>query len=334
MKKLVPLFALLFFVGSFAAYAQGEDGGYKPRLWKTMRYELIFGVGTNTFMGDLGGGEGEAAHFFGVKDFDFKATRPVIHFGARYKILERLAIKGSLSYARLYGSDEFSKEYSRQFRNLHFKSNVWEAAAQLEFSILKENRGRRYLFQRNSIINNMNLYLFGGIGYFHFNPKAEYEGETYELQPLGTGGQGIPDPKTGEVEEKYKLYEMAFPVGIGFKYFLSKHWSIGFEAGARYTSTDYLDDAHGTYFDNDLIRANYGDVAAALADRHIPATPTYENAGIEYDANHIPLTYPHGTGLRGQTEYNDAYVFFIVNLVYTFENAAKNRAKFFGLFNW
>ena len=322
MRKNVLILGLLVFLTPFFALAQ--DGGYTSQYWKTTRYELIGGIGTNVFMGDLGGGQGAGSGWFGIKDVDFASNRPVLQIGARVKALSWLSLKGGLTYARFVGDDKFSGDFSRKIRNLSFKSNFWEASAQLEFSVLRENRGKRYIFQRNSVWNNMNLYFFGGISGFLFNPKAELNGTTYELQPLGTSGQGIANPTTGEIEDPYKLSGLGIPMGIGFKYYVNRNWNIGFEAGYRYTFTDYIDDVSGRYFDNDLIRATYGDVAANLADRHNSgAGGIYLPYGGIDTGDHVP--YPHSTFKAN--DRTDAFVFFIANVTYTFENKVR-KAKY------
>jgi len=305
----------------YLSYSQ--DGGYTSQFWKTTRYEVIFGAGTNVFMGDLGGGEGEGKGWFAMKDMDLTATRPVLQVGGRYKVLNWFALKGGLTYARLVGKDSESGDVGRLTRNLSFMSNVWEASLQAEFSILTENRGKRYIFQRNSIWNNMNVYLFGGIAGFAYNPKAKLDGTTYKLQPLGTEGQGL----TGG-SDPYKLTSLAIPMGVGFKYYVTRNWNVGFEAGFRYTFTDYLDDVGGNYYDNALLAAGNGAVAAQLADRHIlyndgSVYNTY--GGVDLDNNFT--AYPGGWRRASLDKKNDAYVFLLFNVTYTFENKVK-KAKF------
>lgn len=329
MKKSVLIISLLVLITPFLTFAQ--DGGYTSKYWKTTRYEVIMGVGTNVFMGDLGGGEGEGKGWFAMKDMDLASTRPVIHAGARFKALNWLAFKGGLTYARLVGKDSKSGDVGRLTRNLSFMSNVWEASLQMEVSLLTENRGKRYIFQRNSVWNNMNVYLFGGIAGFAFNPKAKLDGKTYKLQPLGTEGQGLdgaPDP--------YKLTSLAIPMGLGFKYYLTRHWNVGFEAGFRYTFTDYLDDVGGDYYDNGLLETGNGEIAARLADRHIfldqgEVYPTY--GGVDVD-NFTPYPGYNPKNPSGPVwdrasndELNDAYLFLIFNVTYTFENKVR-KAKF------
>jgi hypothetical protein len=316
MKKSKLIFSILMLLFPYFVFAQ--EGGYTSQFWKTTRYEVIFGAGTNVFMGDLGGGEGEGKGWFAMKDMDLAATRPVLQVGGRYKVLKWASLKGGLTYARLVGDDAKSADLSRGLRNLNFRSNVWEASLQLELSFLTENRGKRYIFQRNSIWNNMNAYVFGGIAGFAFNPKAKYEGKKYNLHDLGTEGQNVeggPEP--------YKLTSLAIPMGIGFKYYLTRNWNVGFEAGFRYTYTDYIDDVGGLYFDNSKLSPE----AALIADRHIiwNEDPVYSVYGGVDASTFAP--YPGGWRRASTDHLNDAYLFLIFNLTYTFENKVK-RAKF------
>jgi len=331
MRKNILILSLIAIV--FSNYCFGQfEGGYSSKLWKTYRFDMIFGAGTCFYMGDIGGGPGEAAHFMGVKDFQFKTTRPTLTLGARYKILERLAVRTGFTYARLAADDKNSKETNRQRRNMNFKTNVYELALQLEYSFIKENRGKRYIFQKNSIINNINLYAFLGVAGFHFNPKAELNGTTYKLQELSTGGQGMTftDTITGfsyTGDSPYKLYQLSFPMGLGVKYYLSKHWSLGAELGVRYTTTDYLDDASGRYFDNATIVANKGAIAGQLADPHI----TWSGSdGSNYPGIDDPAYTPYTNNWiqRGDKKYNDAYLFSIITLTYTFTTRARSEFKF------
>ena len=49
------------------------------------------------------------------------------------------------------------------------------------------------------------------------------------------------------------LVSVSIPFGIGIRYKLNHYWDLGFEAGVRYTFSDYLDDTGG-------YAANYSDL--------------------------------------------------------------------------
>jgi len=269
MKKYVAFISLIVLVSLFETD--------EAQRWKRKRWDFQFGLGTTHFFGDLGGGAKEAAHFLSFRDIDIASTRPLIHLGAQYKLMEVLSVKTSFTWGVLHSDDAHSGSVGRRHRNLHFRSPLYELSGQLKYFFIKEKVGSRYAISRGGLRNLINAYAFAGIGGIHFNPKASYNGEWYELQPMGTEGQGLKYPdnpdlyeseaeyseKAGEyvIGPKYSLFELAFPIGIGAKYTLTPDWSIGLELGARYTTTDYLDDASGSYF-------NYFDYYSAYYKRN------------------------------------------------------------------
>ncbi len=311
MKKILFTIATIVFFAPILSFAQNGGSGYQKRLWKKYRWELVMGLGTSHLLGDLGGGDGPAGRFMDVREMNMAKTRPVFHVGMRYKIFERIAFKGAITYAMLSAADEESGELTRQMRNLSVFNHLWEFSGQLEFSIIKENRGKRYIFQKNSIINNMNLYIFGGIAGIHFNPYNEMGGT--ELQPLGTEGQG-----QDGYDDKYSLWSVSIPVGIGFKYYLSKKWSIGLEISNRYSMTDYLDDVSGNYYNPAT------DMGAEFYEVSDPNIWGGTSANGALDGND---RFRSGDR-RGSSDYNDAYVFMIFNLTYTLETGARGGPKF------
>jgi len=126
-------------------------------------------------------------------------------------------------------------------------------------------------------------YVFVGIAATHHNPKTEYQGEWYELQPLGTEGQGIMG-----YAPKYDRVIVAIPYGGGIKYALSERLTVGFEMGVRKTFTDYLDDVSTTY-------VTRGELALALSNR------TGELLNGE------PIQFEEGDR-RGNPDNDDAYL--------------------------
>ena len=135
---------------------------------------------------------------------------------------------------------------------------------------------------------------------------TEYNNETYELQSLGTEGQGLND-----MPKKYSLTHFALPFGIGFRFNIGRYVSLGAEWSFRYTFTDYLDDVGGTYYDNELLREQRGDIIANLADRSPELT--------DPDGNPLPL---HQAGeQRGNPTTHDLYSFAGATLTVKFGNS-------------
>ena len=91
MKKVFSLIILLLLIIN-VSFSQSSR-------WKRTRYEIVGGVGLTGFMGDLGGVSVSSKH---IMDFNFRAQRPAFQAGMRYKILEPLAVKGTLTYGTSY----------------------------------------------------------------------------------------------------------------------------------------------------------------------------------------------------------------------------------------
>lgn len=265
------------------------------------------GAGATNFLGELGGANREGTNF--VRDLEFSMTRAVFSLGIRYRILETLSNKTMLSYGWIHGDDKTTTEYFRNNRNLNFRSPLFEFSTQFEYSIIKEKQGHRYNLRRVRGLKGFktNTYFFLGFGGFFFNPKGKtQEGKWVALQPLGTEGQGLVPTR-----KKYSRINMCIPFGIGFKYGLNRRWSMGLEFGVRKTFTDYMDDVSSTYYDNEMIRQQSGDVAAYLAN---PSTGP---------ANHTAAYQQRGDG-----KDKDAYMFIQLNATVKLYTTRQGMPKF------
>ena len=137
--------------------------------WKRTRYEIIAGTGTTNFLGELGGSDEAGANL--LSDFEISTSRPLIHVGFRYKILEPLAVKSQLTYGWVQGNDETTDNIYRKNRNLRFYSPIIEFGAQIEYSLIKEKIGTRYNLRktiRSFVIRNL-LKRLGKSKLFLFN---------------------------------------------------------------------------------------------------------------------------------------------------------------------
>jgi len=296
MKKKILLSIFLL-----AAFLQDSQAQRLKARWKAYRYEWSFGIGASNFLGDLGGADDIGTN--GLKDLEMKLSRPALTVGFRYKITQVLSLHSHLTYGQLRGDDKLTKEFFRNNRNLNFKTDILEANLNFEAALISQKEGSLYRLRgiRRTTTFEGSVYAFMGIGMFRFNPKGEFDGEWYELQPLGTEGQGI-----SEVREPYKLTQMCIPFGIGARYFFNRRFGVGIELGLRKTFTDYIDDVSKTYYDNDAIRQKNGPIAAYLADPSISAQSG--QAGQEI------FTMPGEQ--RGDPRDNDAYMFAFVSIHY------------------
>lgn len=227
--------------------------------------------GMSYYLGDLN----HASHFSGAKP-----TGGII---VRYNYSTRWALKGNLIFGGVSGDD--AKTGNLPNRNLKFESPLNELSLQLELNFLEYFTG--------SSRDVISPYLFAGVGLFMFNPKAEYNGNLVELQPLNTEGQNTalyPDRKP------YVRTNISFPFGMGVKISLSKKVCAGAEWGMRKTLSDYIDDVSQTYYlDGSLIDPN--DPAQFLSDP---------------DMNHRPGMQ------RGTSSVTDWYSYAGVFITYKF----------------
>ncbi len=180
----------------------------------------------------------------------------------RYNLSPYVNVKGGLTYARLAADDAKSESEGRRNRNLSFFTNLYEAAVTAEINFFKYEP-----LNDGSIFT---LYAMGGIGGFYYNPLTEFEGQIYELRPLGTEGQGL---EAYPEREFYSLYQLALPFGGGIKFKINEVLNFNTELNWRVTFSDYLDDLSTTYPDYNALLAARGEIAAQLSDRTLNGEP-------------------------------------------------------------
>lgn len=310
MKKAVAIILISIFAVT-AAYSQA---------WKRDRNSVFGGVGYNFFMGELGGGKKDAAHFMGIRDVDLASTRPALQAGYRYRILEPLSVRASFTYCRIFGDDAESANIYRKARNLNFRSNLFEFGANIDYYFVKEKAISRFgAFQSVSQWKQrISAYFFVGVGMLHFKPQGKLDGSWHDLQPLCTEGQGsgivlkVTDENSNTITVKteskpYKLWAVTVPLGIGVKYRLNPKMALSLELSNHYTTTDYIDDISSDYY------INYeqegvtppSDLTPKFADRHFDV----DNNGQLIEAE---APYKSGQMRRGNSGYNDAYLITMI----------------------
>lgn len=223
-----------------------------------------------------------------------QSTKMVNGIFFRYNTVNKTNWKFSIAYGEIAGNDKFNKKENLRMRNLHFKSHILEYALQGEYNFLKKLNPKNFMNTKNKS-KNFNCYGFAGIGMMFFKPKAEYNGIWYELQSLGTEGQGTYIKETNKYAAKhYALFQLAIPFGLGMTYYISNKVKIGFETGYRKIFTDYLDDVSGNYADTRMIEEANGKVAAALSNRTT-------------EISDVPVNLPGQP--RGNSKTKDSYIF-------------------------
>lgn len=243
-------------------------GMFSPIRWILVLFTCISfsGNAQNPEIGLMGGG----MYYLGDLNplSNFKCTHLTGTLFFRMNPGNRLNYRFQVSYGNVSGADSLSSNDFTKNRNLSFKSPITEVSTILEINFVPFVPGDKKKFYATP-------YLMFGLGIFKMNPQAELNGNWFDLQSLGTEGQGS---KLSN-EKKYRLTQPVIPVGIGFKGNLSKRFIIGFEYLIRKTFTDYLDDVSGDYVDPVQLARLNGPIAAAFADRSLQAENT-NNTGL------------------------------------------------------
>jgi hypothetical protein len=176
---------------------------------------------------------------------------------------------------------------SKNIRNLSFRSRIAEIALTAELHPLTA--------VNFEIFPYFSPYVIGGIGFFSFNPQAQYQGRWIDLQPLRLEGQGFDEYPDRKV---YNLTGFNLQFGIGVRYDISNFLNARVEFLHRKLSTDYLDDASTKEYINPNLFSKYlSPQQAALARALYNRTKD----------GSIPI-------FRGNVRENDAYMTLSVKL--------------------
>ncbi|MBU0488329.1 MAG: hypothetical protein KKA07_06130 [Bacteroidetes bacterium] len=258
------------------------------------RSEFGFMAGGSYYIGDLN----PKAHFL--------QTQPAAGILYRYNFNPRFAFKSNFYLGMIYGDDARSK-FNIQ-RNLSFRSMVGEFSGEFEFNFLPYIAGNPKF--------PYSPYVFAGLSIIKFNPQANFHGAWYNLQPLGTEGQGTTAYSVPPYNRKpYSLTTAAIPFGIGAKLTIAKRTCLAIEYGLRKTYTDYLDDVSTTYPDPLLLKEEKGAVAAILSDRTISTDgDIIDRTGFQ----------------RGNSKNNDWVAFAVITLTVRLNSNAKELCPAYG----
>jgi len=178
-------------------------------------YELLGSVGITNYFGDIGGAETVVSRWERYKDFDITGTRPMASVGLRYFIGKYLAVSAYLSPAWIAGNDEYSINSEREAR---FETILIEGTGHLEIYLTPfSKKSRPYIFGGG-----------GGVAWLSNNVFKDADNRDIRLRNT-----------------------WSYCVGIGFKREIEYFYSVGFNVGAHYITSDYIDGIKGgTKFDD------------------------------------------------------------------------------------
>tara|TARA_B100001109_G_C18863825_1_gene475636 strand:+ start:1933 stop:2856 length:924 start_codon:yes stop_codon:yes gene_type:complete len=281
MKKLLLLFSIITLC--FSAKAQfGMDFGIK--------------LGGANYLGEIGGADDPRGSLLDMK---FSQTNLAIGGFYRYSFTQNISAKLQVNFARIQGADSLSTSPPRVGRNLSFRTDIIDIMLTGEYAFFVMND----LNRRSRSRVDFSSYAFIGIGALMYYPHAQYNDKWYYLRPLQTEG----------TENAYDEMAIAVPFGLGANITLNKKFRIGFEAGYRFSFTDYLDDVSTDYAaDTELPYLE----SFLFADRSGEVYAKGNTEGLP-DPNYYGYNEKNQKGaIRGNPDTNDGYLLFQFNFSY------------------
>lgn len=183
------------------------------------KYELGFISGYSIYYGTLSN-----------KNLFKNDVNSLIGLQFKYSIKQHVTVGITVTSFTLSGSDLKSNDSLKIKRGMSFKTPVLNVGFQLDYDYFDNT-----IYASKKIIRPSMGF---GINYSKFNPQGEYLGKWYALQPLGTGGQNIPDNAT----KPYQLSSLGLFVSVSAKYHISKSLMFSLFANYNLAFTEYLDD--------------------------------------------------------------------------------------------
>jgi hypothetical protein len=187
------------------------------------RYEAVVGLGPTLFFGDIGG-YSKSKNILGLKDMSFLQTRFDINLSAKYRIIQEVNIRLSLSYGLLRATDERG---SNEYRGYEASISIFEPALIGEYYFIKNKAESSYLFSTGEgngltwLFRSLDFYVFTGIGGVSYTVKGNDKLDDYGYDPGG--------------------FAAVIPAGLGTSLIYSPNINFGFEIGGRYSFSDNLD---------------------------------------------------------------------------------------------
>jgi hypothetical protein len=272
------------------------------------KFEIGLSFGPMNFLGDLGGNRGLGT--LGLKDNNLSMTNVIGGIAAVYYPRDWYGLRLSLNIGEMEGDDRIIKdqgsyEVARKYRNITFRSPLYEGFLSLElyptvYISMKMGYG----------VPRFRPYLVGGVGLFAFKPQGLYVKDGVEswvdLKPLRLEGQGMAE--TGVPE--YDLWSYCIPMGVGIKYDFTQRLTAGIEVVHRVTGTDYIDDVSNRFINPALfdkyLSPEQAEIAKYMANpsSFFPGAPGYTPYRIGKE--------------RGNPKRKDGYFSSVIRLTWKF----------------
>lgn len=199
-KTLLAVLILLFCSKGIMAQAFESDDD-KPT-------QIHVVLGTISYSGDLK-----------KEKYSFNQSKNLFGLGLQKYLSNKISLRTELCFGKIYGDDKFSTDKARLKRNLNFNTNIIDGSLLMQYDLFK--LGHDF---------TITPYVFGGVGYFHYNPFA-YDSIGNKLSMVTQNAEGT----------TYHLNQFNLATGAGIKMDVSKSLQFALEFNSKILFTDYLD---------------------------------------------------------------------------------------------
>ncbi|MEI6190263.1 MAG: DUF6089 family protein [Chitinophagia bacterium] len=208
-------------------------------------------------------------------------------FSINYKLYSKLSLNINIASFSLSNSDFHSDNNEQISRGMNFNTSMLSISPSIDIDFVDN---RLYTKARK-----LRPSLGFGVDLISFNPTSIYKGTTYNLQPLGTGGQLL-----DSTHKVYSLFTQGYFLDAKLKFQFSRRNSIGVHCSIHKSISDYLDDV--------------GPDAYPDPTKLYNSTKTFPEAAV-YFSNPTTKTLNYGQLRNNPTSPSDMYLIF--GLFYT-----------------
>jgi hypothetical protein len=195
----------------------------EAQIWKMKRFEVMAGLGTSQFFGDVGGFS-RNKNIVGLRDISISQTRFDANVNLRYRITQRISTRISLTYGLMHASDLRGSNEDRGFKA---GISLVEPALLFEYYFIKNMAESSYLFTKggqnstSGLLKSLDFYAFSGIGGLYYNINPNQKLNSVGIDPAG--------------------FTAVVPIGLGTTLVYSPNINFGVEFSGRYAFSDNLD---------------------------------------------------------------------------------------------
>ncbi len=239
------------------------------------KFEVSLQIGSSIYLGTLSNSS--------LFSNDFNAS-----FGVEvnYSFKKHYTVKLGIGRTNLSGSDYRSGDSEKFKRGMSFLTPITYGGAHINYDFINNTFFDTKLKFRP--------YLGLGFNYIKFNPRGQYLGTWYDLQPLGTSGQTQLD---ANIFKPYSLNSLSTTFTFGIKRYVTPRTGFYFQLQYNFVFSDFLDDVGpAPYVNSALIRL---------------ANPQAPDAAAFF-ANPTNRVFSEGQLRSGSSQGNDN--FLIINI--------------------